>query len=206
MIVTTRVERARGWAMALAGGATVMALAAGMSPASGAVPRVPPATHKVSSVYDCNNSTTGAVKFAVSAAGATPGTVAPGSAVKMTGFQMIVTLPGSVATDLLKYGYRSLSGRASTLDVNSTDAKTKTVNAAKKPLTFPSVKLVKGQAIPIKFPASPATIGSWTPVSKGTMSFTMGNATITLTVPSLGSLTFTCTPSPAAKISTSAVS
>jgi hypothetical protein len=159
---------------------------------------------RVSAAYSCAVSPTGGnVRAAVDLTGAMPNSVSPGQSIQMSAFQATLTAPATFVNEVIESGGRSVSGVATQLDVDSTDANGTTVNAAQTPIPFGPITLVQGQALIIELPASASTIGTWTAIPQGTMTFSGGAITLSLTVTTTsgnipGSLD--CTPSPPAVI------
>jgi hypothetical protein len=89
-----------------------------------------------------------------------------------------------------------VSGTATTLDVDSDDASNTIVNAAATPIPFGPTALVTNQALTIALPASPSTIGTWTAIDSGTMSFKPGAVIISATFSGGfgATATLTCNP------------
>jgi len=123
----------------------------------------------------------------------------------MTGFQISVTIPASVVNELIGKGVTPVTMEATVLDINASDAKTKTVNAAKKPFQFGPVTLQKNTPAVFILPPDPITIGTWTALKTGTMTFTTGNAKLVLTS-SKTTVNVTCNAKPPATLSTTSVS
>jgi hypothetical protein len=199
--------RSFGWnarALALAGTLAGAVACSGLvaSPA-GAV-----GTRTASLNYSCTTSF-GTLTFPVSVTGTTPKTVTPGTKVSMTGTQVKVTIPAADVNLVLLLGNMA-SGSAKTLDVNSTDATSTTVNAAGTAgIKFGPYKLVKNTALVIALPAKGMTVGTWTAKAKGTMTFTPSTAVLSITVSggsSAHTSTDTCKPAKSATISTTSVS
>ena len=134
----------------------------------------------VSVTYSCSTSV-GSTKLSASVTGSTPKSVPPGTAVSMTGVQFKVTIPGSFVDILIKNGLTSVSMEATELDINATDAKPGTVNAANPPITYGPVTLGQSEPAVFYLPQSPITVGTWNAVKKGKMIFTAGNAQLLLT-------------------------
>lgn len=167
------------------------------------------AAPRVTATYSCKATVLGSPHTFASPsrmAGKTPVTVAPGAVVKMTGFQAQVTIPSAIVALFEKSGMTWISGSSVTLDLNASDAKTATVNAGKG-LAIPQTSLPKPAAnVTIALPTTAKTVGSWTPVAAGTMTFTDGiiktalNDNVGKTVP------VSCTPKPAVTLSKTTVS
>jgi hypothetical protein len=117
----------------------------------------------------------------VAESGATPPKVTHGTKVSMTGWQAQVTIPASVVNELIGNGLTAVTMEATTFDINATDAKPGTVNAAYPPISYGPVTLEKGVPALFLIPQNPITIGTWTALKPGTMTFTAGNAKLTLT-------------------------
>jgi hypothetical protein len=199
--------RSFGWntrALVLAGALVGAVACSGLAatPAGAVVPRT------ASVNYNCKTSF-GTLTFPVSVTGTTPKTVAPGAKVSMTGTQVKVTIPAADVNLVMLLG-TTASGSAKTLDVNSTDATTTTINAAGTAgIKFGPYKLVKNTALVIALPAKGMTVGTWTAKSKGTMTFTPSSAVLSITISggkSPTTSTDTCAPAKAATIATTTVS
>jgi hypothetical protein len=203
MASTSRWVRARTWAVVAVGAASALPLVFGAAPAGAATGR------KVSVTYSCTASVpiVGNETFSspIAVSGKTPASVAPGGAVKMTGFQSSVTISSSFVNEAISYGITSISGKITTFDILATDAKSATVNAAKKAITIPSTKLVENEALTLTLPKTAITIGSWTASKKGKMTFTSGKVAFSL-VTSLATVPVSCTASKPPAISTTTVS
>jgi hypothetical protein len=158
----------------------------------------------VSATYSCKSSL-GISSWSADVTGTTPGSVTPGTPVSMTGFQATVTIPASLVDELITKGATAVTMEATVLDVNSTDAKPKTVNSARSHIKFGPVKLYEGMPAVFPLPQYPITIGTWTAGSKGTMVFTAGSAELILTASKL-TVKATCKPSSHTTISTTTVS
>lgn len=113
--------------------------------------------------------------------GTTPSSVTPHTAVSMTGVQFSVTIPSNVVDLLIKKDYKAVTMEATALDVKSTDATPKTVNAAYPPISYGPVTLYENTGAVFPLPQNPITIGTWTARRKGTMTFTAGSAKLVLT-------------------------
>lgn len=169
-------SRARSFALAVAGTGALLGLAVVAAPAGAAAPRV------ASLNYTCK-TILGNQTFPVTVTGATPKSVAPNAAVSMTGTQVSVTIPAALVTAVLDLHLGStVSGHATTLDVNSSDAKSPTVNAAKTPIPFGPLTLVAGHALVLRLPAKGLTVGTWAAKAKGTMIFTPSTAVLSITI------------------------
>ena len=129
----------------------------------------------------------------VTESGTTPSEVKPGTPVSMSGWQAQVTIPKSVVDALIGKGITGVTMEATTFDINATDAKPGTVNAANPPISYGPVTLQKGMPALFLIPQSPITIGTWTALKTGTMTFTAGNAKLTLT-DSKTTVNATCKP------------
>lgn len=111
----------------------------------------------------------------------TPSSVTPHTAVSMTGVQFSVTIPANVVDLLIKKDYKAVTMEATALDVKSTDATPKTVNAAYPPISFGPVPLYENMGATFPLPQYPITIDGWVASHKGTMTFTAGSAKLVLT-------------------------
>lgn len=173
--------------------------------AGAGVQRLSPA---ITAKYRCSSNVGGSATASATVVGKTPKSVSkPRTAVRMTGFQSIVSIPGSVFDKAYQAGVRSFSGKITKFDITATDATKAVVNVAKTPFKFGPIKLLPKNNPPatIKLPKNPATIGPWTAKAKGTMSFRTGTTVLVLTAPGLGSITAVCAPAPAALLSTTKV-
>jgi len=162
----------------------------------------------VDATYSCTTSIGANFSPTVTFSGATPPSVAPGATVNMTGFQVAVTVPASIVNTVRDEGFTSASGSATTVDVDSNDANSTTVNAAATPIPIPSQPLIAGHAVLITLPASPVTIGSWTAIAvAGRMEFTTGPIVLHLIFKGAETLDVpvTCSPTTVATISTTRV-
>jgi hypothetical protein len=165
----------------------------------------------VTASYSCSASTpvgtqsyTGTASFT----GTTPGSVAVGASVLITGFQASVSVPGSLLNEAYGYGVRSITTTVTAFDVSATDATTATIDVPKKPVNVGHLKLASSgnPSITISIPRKAAKVGSWIASQKGTMVFSPGPATIHFKT-NLGSLTVQCTPgSQGSVLSTTTVS
>jgi hypothetical protein len=197
-------RRARRWTTAGVGTAIGLLLALGAAPASA----------NVTDTYTFTDTVlreTETFAQAVTIDGSTPASVAADGTVSMTGFQFHFTIPAAMVNQWLKYGGRSISGTCKTIDINATDAKTATVNAAGPDgIAISRINLQENKAVTITVPASADTEGTWTASKKGTMRFDTGDIDFTLELGELGggviaSIKFTGKPSPAATISETTV-
>jgi|GEM_PF-5128627 hypothetical protein len=159
----------------------------------------------VNANYSCTASALGRSIWSAVVTGTTPGSVPHGGKVSMSGFQATVTIPGSIVNKLIGMGITAVTMEATVLDVNSTDAKPTTVNAAKKPFSFGPVTLQKNMGAVFFLPPTPITIGTWTALKAGTMVFTTGNVKLVLTS-SKAPVKVTCSPKPSVTLSTTTVS
>jgi hypothetical protein len=136
----------------------------------------------VKATYSCTTSLSRRARhWPVAESGSTPPKVTPGTKVSMTGWQAQVTIPASVVNELIGNGITAVTMEATTFDINATDAKPGTVNAANPPISYGPVTLGKGMPALFLIPQNPITIGTWTALKTGTMTFTAGNAKLTLT-------------------------
>jgi hypothetical protein len=193
-------RRRRALAAVLAGaGATSALLGFTAAPAVAASPHV-------AATYKCSIPGVGTVTSSATVVGKSPASVKPGAKVSMTGYQTTVSIPGSALDTAYSYGVRTITAKVTVLYINSTDAKSRSVNVAKTPISFKTVTLRASNNPPLTLhvPAKPATEGTWTASSKGTMTFSTGSSTISLAT-NLGTFTATCSPSPAATISKTTV-
>lgn len=158
----------------------------------------------VTGKFKCTSSY-GPFTFSAGVSGTTPANIQHGSAVKMTGFQVSVTVPASIVNRLISLGIHSVTMNTSLVDINATDASPKTVNAANPPISYGPVALHQNKPAIFLLPASPITIGPWTAKTVGTMLFKTGNVTVVVSDSSF-SLTLTCKPGPAVTISKTTVS
>jgi hypothetical protein len=99
-------------------------------------------------------------------------------------FQVVANVAATFTNQVTGYGYNSVSGSATTIDVVSNDAHGTVVNppaSAASSYKFGPVALTANQGFSVPLPASPATIGSFTaPSSPATISFTPGAVAVTL--------------------------
>jgi hypothetical protein len=206
MRITSRWGRASTTAVAAGALASGLVLALGAAPA-GAAARVAP--HATKATYNCSASVLGTTKSftgSVTIAATAPAKVAPGGKVSLSAFQATIAVPASFVNEAISLGVTSVSGKISAFTINATLAKVAGLNAAGKGIAIPTTKLVKNQALNIKVPTKPATVGTWTAGTKaGTMDFNTGNAAMTLDT-SLADVTVTCTPKPVVTIAHSTVS
>jgi hypothetical protein len=145
--------------------------------------------------YQCTFSFFGSAQsatFDVKLQGATPTNVPPGTVFDMALFQGVTTVPASLSTEAATLGCNSVTGAITALQISGNDAHgTTTVNAtAATPADydFGPITVVSGQAITLTLPSSPKTIGSWTALPSGTMSFKPASGASSLTA----NLTFSC--------------
>jgi hypothetical protein len=207
MGITSRWGRAR--TVAVAGGAVAsgLLLLAGAAPAGASASAVSP---RVVAKYSCSATipVVGKKSWAgtITVLGTATKTVAPGGAVSVSGWQAQVTIPKSLVDEAGAYA-SSIGGKLTTFNISATDSKTKTINAAGKGITIPTTKISKtSPALTFKLPATPTTVKGWTAVSKGTMTFTTGNAVLNLTAATIignESVVATCIATPATLTTTS---
>jgi hypothetical protein len=193
-------RRRRALAAVLAGiGAASALLAVAAVPAGAAQPRV-------TASYSCSIPAVGTVTATATVAGKSPASAAPGAKVSVSRYQSTVAIPGSALDTAYSYGVRWITAKVTKLYINATDAKSRSVNVAKTPITFSKVTLKASNNPPLTLhiPSKPATEGSWTASAKGIMNFSTGSASISLGS-NLGTFTATCSPSPAATISKTSV-
>lgn len=188
-------------ACALAGSVAVSLVLATDGPAAAASPRT------VSAKYSCTASVPGSTlsySGSIQFSGSTPTTVVPGGTVAMSGFQVHVTIPGTLVDEALKFG-DAISGTGTVIDVNATDAVKKTVNAAGKGIVIPTTKLVANKAITVSLPAKAISVGSWTASASGVMKFKTGKVVLAM-MAGTSKVSLTCSAKPPATINTTAVS
>jgi hypothetical protein len=194
-----RFSRGRVAALAVLVAALVAGLATVVIVAGGGT------QHSVEVGYQCTSSA-GSIASPVKITGTTPATVAPGSFVDLTGAQFSVTIPATYVDNIIQStGATSATGVVTTLDFNSTDAEVATVNAASTPIAFGPLGLSSGDALVVAFPSSSLTVGSWTAYDKGTMSFSAGKASFTISVTGY-TATASCRPTKTVTISKTSVS
>jgi hypothetical protein len=179
---------------------SLMSIAVGTSTAGAMRP------HDAGTNYGCRDRFIGRQIFPVAVTGNTPTSIEiPESQVSMTDVQAAITIPGSALEKPIKKGAITLTATVNVLDINASDARVKTMNVAKTPITVGPIALVSGQSLVLKIPPSPTSTGIWGAKNTGTMTFTTGKVTIVLDFGSPGSTTAQCTPKPAAVISTTEV-
>jgi hypothetical protein len=190
----------------------VATAAGGCALVLGALSASPAIAAKVNATYACTQTAFGqtysfTMPFTVQAS--SPTTVAPGTSVKLHNFQLHFTLPASYVSQAEASGVTSISGKFEIFDVSATDAQPTVVNAFPSGARIPTKALPKPPAaVRFAVPSTPITIGTWTAVSKGTMTFTTGSATFKLneqTASGIVSVPVTCTPHPAVEITQTAV-
>ena len=194
-MITTRWGRARIWAVAAAGASTGLVLAAGAGPAGAVAPRV-----TVNATYSCTATVLGSAHTftsPISIASVAPAKVAPGAAVKLTGFQSKVTIPASLVSTAESYGVTYVSASGFTWYIHATDAKVANVNAGVG-LSIPKTNLPKpAKNVTVAVPAVAKTVGTWTAGTAGTMTFTDSTLKFTLN-DNLGvAVPVSCVPKPA---------
>lgn len=143
----------------------------------------------------------------ITVTGTAPASVPLGTRVKLSGFQVEITVPASIVNQVLKYA-DALSGRLTTFDVKATDATSATVNVAGKGIAIPTSKLTKNTPLTLVLPAKPATVGSWKPAKVGAMHFSTGALDFTIDVKVQGQtfpVTVTCAPHPSKRLASTAV-
>jgi hypothetical protein len=180
-------------------GASAALVATTITPAVAAGP-------SVTATYKCSIPAIGTITSSAKVVGKSPASVAPGAKVSVTGYQTTVSIPGSALNTAYSYGVRTITAKVTILYINATDAKSRSINVAKTPISFPTVtlKASNNPALALHIPTKAATEGTWTASSKGTMTFSTGSASISL-ASNLGTFTATCSPSPAATISKTTV-
>ncbi len=156
-------------------GALGLALSAS---AVGGLPSGAVAPAPVSVSYTCSLPGLGSYTGAVNVAANIPATVKLKGKVTLTGVQMSVTVPASLVNEAISFGLTKVSGTVTTADITATDATVPTVNATATPKAFGPVKLVANQPLTVKFPKSPARVGTWSPAGPGTMTFSTGDVAI----------------------------
>lgn len=201
-VVTGYVHRwrRRVVAVALVGAGVASVAALGTAPPADAAQRT------TSVKYSCS-SALGSLILVVKVAGVTPGSVPTDAKVEMASAQVAVTIPAAYVNKVIAYTHaKSASGKTSKLDFVSTNADRATVNAAKTPIAFGPVALVKNKAAVLEVPASPTSVGAWVAADTGglVMTFSPGLVVITIKVGSFSG-TATCKPTKTVAISTTAV-
>jgi hypothetical protein len=208
MRITSRWGRARTMAVAGAAVASGLLVAVGAAVPAGAA--VASASPRVAAKYACSatlpivgkKSWTGTITVL----GSAPKTAAPGAAVGLSGWQAQVTIPKSLVDEAAKYA-SSIGGKLATFTINATDSKVKGINAAGKGITIPTTKITTSSGnLTFKLPATPISVKGWTAVSKGTMTFTTGNAVLDLSAATIigqESVVATCIATPTTLTTTS---
>jgi hypothetical protein len=170
--------------------ATAVVPATGVLPAAGAAhaPR-----DRIRAGYSCT-SPVGSLTVPVTLTGSLPRAVATRATVSLADFEMSVTVPASAVDELVSLGVTAVSGAVTTFDVTATDATPATTNLASGSVAVGPIDLVAGKPVTVVVPASPTTVGHWTAGAKGHMTLTDGPLDLILSVPGLGSLSASCTP------------
>jgi hypothetical protein len=204
MGITSRWGRARTLAVAGAAVASGLLLVAGAAPAGASV-----APH-VAGKYACSATIPVVGKKSwsgtITVTGTAPKTAAPGAKVSLSGWQVVVTIPKSLVDEAAQYA-SSIGGKLATFTINASDSKVKGVNAAGKGIAIPTTKITTSSGnLTFKLPAKAITVSGWTASSKGTMTFSTGNAVLDLTADTIigdESVTATCVATPATIAKTS---
>lgn len=137
--------------------------------------------------------------------GLTPATVAPNAAVSMKLFQAVVTLPSQFVATLASNGVKSAAASATLIDMNASDTKSATIDAAATAIPASAVAIAANKTASFSFPAAGKTIGPWTASKAGTINFSPGTVDYTVTT-SRGAFPFTCTPDPPITLTNTTVS
>jgi len=200
MSITTRLALS----VAMAGSAG-LAFAGGTASASSAQSGA-----SVTTPFTCSAATpkgTLSGSGTASFSGTTPASVNVGDTVKISGFQAVLTIPGSVLDDLYQEGVHSMTAGVSAFDITSTDATTPTVNVVQKLVKLGHIALEASNnaTLVLNIPKKAATVGGWVASAAGTMTFTPGTATVEFKAKT-GILSGQCTTSSPLPISTTSVS
>jgi hypothetical protein len=105
-----------------------------------------------------------------------------------------------------KEGLTWISGKVTVLNINATDAKTRTINMGKG-LTIAEVTLPETDiGVTVSLPAKPTTVGHWTAGTKGTMTFSNGTFSYTVSDNLRVSMSLSCSAHPAKTLASTTVS
>jgi hypothetical protein len=158
----------------------------------------PTSATPVTETFACSATTplgTQSVTLTGTFQGAPPTHVPPGATFNMALFQVVVTVPDTFSNEVMGYGYNSVSGSATEIQITSNDATNKVVDAVALDASdydFGPITLVSNQGFSIPLPASAVTVaGAWQAKSTdGTISFAPGivDATLTFTGGDFGNI------------------
>ena len=181
---------------------SAIVLAIGVVLALGAAP----ASAAVSATYTCTASLpSGVHSFTspITISAHTPASVeGPGATVKMTNFEITVTIPQEIIEAALRDGVTWFSGKFTTFYIDATDAKTATRfnMAGGQGITIPKTNL-PNPAQNLTLMLHSKTVGTWTASQKGTMIFTNGDIRFTLNENFAIPIAVSGSPSPAVTVS-----